>query len=144
MIKWKALIAGTSVVVFLGLLLQLLFTSVVVGQMTLSRNYSDYSGVIKIIPYLVGFVGYFLVMATGGYVTASIALNRVVMNALIVGAVTAGISLWFSVGAGSIKPMSLIFFVLGVIFSIAGALLWRARQGKQRIEALGQEGRDDG
>ena len=102
MISWKALSAGIAVVVVLGLLMQLAFTAVVVGQMELSRNYPDYSGVIKTLPYLVGFGGYFLVMATGGFVTASIALNRVVLNAFIVGTSTAGISLLLSMSAGEI------------------------------------------
>ena len=128
MINWKALFAGTAIIVVLGLLLLLAFTSVMVGQMQLSRNYPEYSSAIEVIPYLVGFGGYFLVMAMGGYVTASIALNRVVLNALIVGAVTAGFSLWLSLSAGDIKLMSLIFFMLGVVFSISGALFWRARQ----------------
>lgn len=132
MINWKALFAGIAVVVVLGLLLQLAFTSVVVAQMELSRNYPEYSNVIKAIPYLFGFVGYFLVMAIGGYMTASIALNRVVFNASIVGAVTAGFSLWLSISAGDIKPMSLIFFTLGVMFSVGGALFWRVRQRKLR------------
>jgi len=128
MIKWKAVSVGIAVVVVLGLMLQLAFTSVVVGQMALSRNYPEYSSIIKAVPYLVGFGGFFLVMAMGGYVTASIALTRVVLNALIVGAVTAGFSLWLSVGAGEIKLVSLIFFVSGVFFCVSGALLWRTRQ----------------
>lgn len=130
MIKWKALSAGIAVVVVLGLIMQLAFTSVVVGQMELSRNYPEYSGLIKTLPYLVGFGGYFLVMATGGFVTAAIALDRVVLNALIVGMLTAGFSLWLSLSAGEIKPVSLIFFALGVLFSIAGALFWRIRRSK--------------
>ena len=128
MIKWKAVSVGIVVVVVLGLLLQLAFTSIVVGQIELSRNYPEYSSTIKAIPYLVGFGGFFLVMAIGGYVTASIALTRVVLNALVVGAVTAGISLWLSVSGGEVKLMSLIFLILGVAFCISGALLWRARQ----------------
>lgn len=130
MIRWKALSAGIAVVVVLGLIMQLVFTSIVVGQMELGRNYPEYSGVFKTIPYLFGFGGYFLVMAAGGYVTASIALNQVVLNALIVGVVTAGLSVSLSISAGGIKPMSLIFFTLGVLFCITGALFWRTRQSK--------------
>jgi len=128
MINWKALLAGIAVVIVLGLLLQLAFTSVVVAQMELSRIYPEYSNAINTIPYLVGFGGYFLVMAIGGYVAASIALNRVVFNAFIVGAVTAGFSLWLSMSAGDIKLKSLIFFTLGLVFCISGALFWRFRQ----------------
>ncbi|HXK55035.1 MAG: hypothetical protein KDI74_06060 [Gammaproteobacteria bacterium] len=131
MIRWKALFAGIAVVMLLGLLLQLAFTSIVVGQMEASRNFPEYSRAISTVPYLVGFGGYFLVMAVGGYVTASIARNQVVLNALIVGAVTAGISLWFSLDAVDIKPMSLVFFTLGLVFATTGALFWRVRQSQQ-------------
>lgn len=128
MINWKALFAGILVVIVLGLLLQLAFTSVVVAQKELSRSYPEYTAMIDAIPYLVGFGGFFLVMALGGYVTATIALRRVVLNALIVGAVTSGFSLWLSIGSGDIKLRSLIFFALGMVFSVMGALLWRRRQ----------------
>ncbi|MCP4283856.1 MAG: hypothetical protein GY792_05325 [Gammaproteobacteria bacterium] len=128
MINWKALFAGIAVVIVLGLFMQLLFTMVVVAQMELGRDFPAYSGIIKIIPYLIGFGGYFLVMAIGGYVTASIALNRVVINALIVGATTTGFSLWLSISAGNIRPLSLIFFILGMVFTVSGALFWRIRQ----------------
>ena len=131
MIRWKALFAGIAVVMLLGLLLQLAFTSIVVGQMEASRNFPEYSRAINTVPYLVGFGGYFLVMAAGGYVTASIARHQVVLNALIVGAVTAGISLWFSLDAVDIKPMSLVFFTLGLVFATTGALFWRVRQSQQ-------------
>ncbi|MCB1829412.1 MAG: hypothetical protein H6964_18070 [Chromatiaceae bacterium] len=128
MINWKALSAGIAVVIVLGLIMQLAFTSVIVRQMELNRNYPDYSGVINTLPYLVGFGGYFVVMVAGGFVTASIALNRVVLNASIVGVATAGLSLWFSISKGEINLMSLIFFALGVVFCIAGALFWRMRR----------------
>jgi len=130
MIKWKALAAGISLVLVLGLVLQLAFTSYMVGQLELSKSYPEYSSAIKLLPYLIGFGGYFLVMIAGGYLTAAIALDGVLLHAAIVGALTAGVSVWLSLSAGGIKLMSLIFFALGVLFAVVGAMFWLRRHRK--------------
>lgn len=129
MIKWKALAAGIALVIVLGLLLQMAFASLMVGQLELSKSYPQYSAAIKLLPYLIGFGGYFLVMVSGGYLTASIAADTVVLHAAIVGALTVGLSV-LSLSSGEIKLMNLIFFALGVLFSVIGALYWGHRRRK--------------
>jgi hypothetical protein len=131
MIKWKALLAGTAVVVPLVLLLQLLFTSLLVGQKMAHGSYPKLDVVIGVVPYLIGFGGFMLVMLLGGYVTAAVATRRVVAHALAVAALTTGLSLWGSIAVAGVKPMTLVFFLAALICAAAGSLLWRRRKNRQ-------------
>ena len=144
MVKWKALLAGVVVVVPLVLLLQFLFTSLLVGQRMVHGHYPQIEAVTGFLPYLIGFGGFLVVMLLGGYVTAAVATRNTTAHALAVAALTTGVSLWGSISTGGIKPMTLGFFLAALLASAAGAWLWRKRNDLPEAGAdagAGGEGR---
>ncbi|MCB1761209.1 MAG: hypothetical protein KDI68_15670 [Gammaproteobacteria bacterium] len=132
MIRWRALLAGSAVVVPLVLLLQLLFVSMLVGQKMAHGSYPKLDVVIGVVPYMIGFGGYMLIMLLGGYVTAAVATSRVVAHALAVAAFATGLSLWTSISLGGVKPMTLLFFLAALVCAAAGARLWRRRDNRRK------------
>jgi hypothetical protein len=63
---------------------------------------------------------YFLLMATGGFLTASIAKKNMVVMCFLVGISSTGLSVLSSQNFSEYTGFSILFVVLGILFTIAG------------------------
>jgi len=123
--NWKALLAGCTTIVVLGLLVQLAFIFVAVGYTELTRAYPGLTPYARIVSYLLGMGVFFAVMALGGYVTAAVAGSRVVLHAALAAFTVIGLSLLATLSGGSLTLTSLGFLLLGMGFAVVGSLMWQ-------------------
>ena len=130
MINWKALLAGFFTVIFLGLTFQLIFIMLDVGYNLLMNSYPAIKDYKQVFYYIIGLPGFFLVMATGGYLTAYYARKNIITHASIVGASTCGLALYSSINEDQLTLVGIIFFIVGIAFTIIGSLYWQKNNSK--------------
>lgn len=121
----KSILAGFFYIIIFGLLIQLVFMFVAMGYTELTRAYPWVSIFGGYIGYAVGIFVYFLLMASGGIITASLAKTNVLLHCLIVGASTTILSVLSSQNNDELTYFSLIFVVLGITFTIMGGEYWK-------------------
>ncbi|MDH5485402.1 MAG: hypothetical protein OEY43_09240 [Gammaproteobacteria bacterium] len=130
MIKWKALLAGSTCIIILGLSLQLVFLLLAVLYTEMVHAYPYLATPGTIISYLLGFIGFFIIMSIGGYITANLARINILAHTLIVGLATTGVSLLASLSTSSLTLKGLLFVVLGSAFTIMGGRIWHQNENK--------------
>lgn len=134
-ISFKALVAGSFAIIFLGLIAQLIFLLLATYFTELGHSYPWISLPVTIVSYIVGFFGYFIVMSIGGYIAANIADSQKIAHGVLIGLFTTGLSLFSSLNENGFTLMALIFLVSGTGFSIAGVLIWkRLHQSRLHVE----------
>jgi hypothetical protein len=77
-----------------------------------------------VLAYALGIFSYFLIMSIGGYIAANIARRHVYRHAIVIGAVTTGLSLISSLQAGNITFTSISFIIAGIGFTTIGSYIW--------------------
>ena len=122
--NWKALLAGSATIIFLGLLLQLIFLLAATGYTVVIREHPQWQTFGTVLAYALGILGYFIIMSIGGYIAANIARRHVYRHAILIGAMTTGLSLISSIQAGNITLTSISFVVAGIGFTMIGAYFW--------------------
>ena len=120
----KALLAGFFYIIILGLVIQLIFMFVAMGYTELTRAYPWISAFGGYIGYAVGIVVYFLLMASGGLITASLAKSNTLVHCFIIGASTTLLSVLSSQNNNELTYFSLVFVIAGICFTIAGGVYW--------------------
>lgn len=120
----KALLAGFFYIVILGLVIQLIFMFVAMGYTELTNAYPWVSAFGGYVGYAVGIVVYFLLMASGGLITASLAKNNTLIHCFIIGASTTLLSVLSSQNNDELTYFSLVFVIAGIIFTMAGGAYW--------------------
>lgn len=133
-ISWKALLLGSATIWLLGLVLQLAFLMVAVGQLMFVKRFPEAAGWAPIVLYLVGLLGLFLTMAAGGYVTARMAPDRLLLHASLVALLGGGLSFLQSLNVGGLTLTGLLLFLLGIPFTFVGCWL-RVRQVARQARA---------
>lgn len=126
----KAFLAGFLFVVVFGLCIQLAYMFLAIGYIELVKAYPWVATFGGYVSYLVGIVVYFLLMATGGILTASIAKKNLVVMCFFVGISSTGLSTLSLQNAGEYAVFSILFVVSGVLFTIAGGWYWKQVQAQ--------------
>ena len=124
----KALLFGFFYVVILGLIIQLVFIFLAMGYTELLKDYPTVEMVARIVSYIIGITVYFLLMATAGFLTASIAKKNTTLHGIIISVSSIGLSLLSSINEDEFTWISLIFFILGVTFTLMGTRRWQQSQ----------------
>jgi hypothetical protein len=122
----KAFLAGFFFIVVFGLCIQLAYMFLAMGYVELVKAFPWVATFGGYVSYLVGIVVYFLLMATGGLLTASIAKKNIVVMCILVGISSTGLSALSLQNAGEYTVFSIIFIVSGILFTIAGG--WYEKQ----------------
>lgn len=125
MLSIKSLLAGFFYIVILGLVVQLVFMFVAMGYTELVKAYPWVSTFGGYLGYAVGMVVYFLLMASGGLLTAVLAKSNILAHCLIVGTSTTALSVLSSQNNDELTYLSLIFVILGAAFTVAGGEYWK-------------------
>lgn len=121
----KSLSAGFFYIIILGLVIQLVFMFVAMGYTELTRAFPWISLFGGYIGYAVGIFVYFLLMASGGLITASLAKTNVLPHCFAVGASTTTLSVLSSQNSDELTYLSLIFVVMGIVFTVTGGEYWK-------------------
>ncbi len=127
MIRWKALLAGIGTIIALGLLAQVVFLFFVTWLTIMMKTHPLVAANKGLIAFAFGVPLFFLVMATGGYLCAYYANNRVALHNILIALFTIGLSLITPVMNGRLGWSSLLFMLTGIAFTLLGGWWWQRR-----------------
>ena len=111
--------------------MQLLYIFLAVGYNSLAKDYlflNDISGYFR---YLIGIPAFMLTMFFGGYITASIAINKVLPHCLAVGFITVSGMILPALQKTNITLTGLVIFILALAATTAGGLY--RQENKPRV-----------
>ena len=118
--RYKALLAGIGSIIFLGLLMQLIFLLLATAYHVYLSEHPELSSIANVMVYVAATCAYFMVMVSGGYITAYFAREQVYKHCLLVSCAVIGLTLFSSIKSGYFTYMSLIFVISGIIFTLIG------------------------
>lgn len=121
----KSLLAGFFYIVILGLVIQLVFMFVAIGYTELTKAYPWVAPFGGYVGYATGIVVYFLLMASGGIITASLAKTAIRAHCIAVGASTTLLSVLSSQNNDELTYLSIIFVITGIAFTFIGGEYWK-------------------
>ncbi len=121
--SWLALFAGSMTILVLGLLAQLLFVALAVGQLMFIKQFPQWQQLAEWMLYGCGLALLFVAMAGGGYVTAYLARGRLLLHGSAAALVAGGISFAQSLNVGGLTLVGVALFLLAIPFTLAGCWL---------------------
>ena len=128
----KAFLAGFFFIVIFGLCIQLAYMFLAMGYVELVRVVPWIAFFGGYVSYLVGATVYFLLMATGGILTASIVKNNWAVMCFLVGISSSGLSVYSLQNAEDHTVFGILFVISGFLFTIAGG--WYRRRFREPDE----------
>lgn len=127
----KAISLGVISIFILGLVNQLVLIMATVGYHSLVEFSPALKPWSQVFIYVLGGIGFFIVMAVGGLVTAMAALERAYLKAIIASVLGCSISLYLSLKDDIFTPIAFFFVSFGVLSSLIGCWLWKKYQQKK-------------
>lgn len=124
----KAFLVGFLFIVVFGLCIQIAYMFLAIWYVDLVKAFPWIATFSVYVSYLVGIVVYFLLMATGGFLTASIAKKNMLVMCFLVGIASTGLSVLSSQSSSEYLVFSILFIVSGILFTIAGG--WYRKQAQ--------------
>ena len=119
----KAISIGVITVLILGLVNQLMLIMAAVGYNSLIEISPAFRPWSQLFTYIVGGLGYFLVMSTAGLMTAMASEKYPYKHAVIAAVSGSSISLYLSLQEEIFTLLALFFIVLGIGFALFGCWL---------------------
>ncbi len=116
----KAFLAGFFFIVVFGLCIQLAFMFLAMGYAALVKAFPWVLPFGGYVSYLVGIVVYFLLMATGGILTANIAKKNIIVMCFLVGLSSTGLSALSLQNFSEYTVFIILFVVSGILFTVTG------------------------
>lgn len=127
----KAISLGVITIFILGLVNQLVLIMSSVAYNSLIKFSPVFLEWSQVFTYVLAGIGFFIVMAGGGLVTAMVALQKAYSKAIIASILGSSISLYLSLQSEIFTPMAFFFVIFGVISSIIGCWGWQRYQQKK-------------
>ena len=127
MINWKALVAGILAILILGLVTQFAFLMTATWLTILKNRQEIGAQELQILVYSAGFIFALLTLIPGGYITAHISKNKVIVHCAVVGLLATIVSLATSPGSEHATGKGAAFIILGTGMVMLGGVLWRWR-----------------
>jgi len=124
----KAFLAGFLFIIIFGLCIQLAFMFLAMWYVELVKAFPWVATFSKYLSYPIGIVIYFLLMATGGVLTASIAKKNIAVMCFLVGISSTELSVLSSQNYNEYTVISILFVILGIMFTIVGGWYWKQTQ----------------
>lgn len=128
MINFKALFIGIALIIFFGLLFQLFFILAATGLTVIIQEHPEWQTASQMFSYVIGGVSYFFIMSGSAYVTASFAEKNIHLHTFLIALLTTGVSLVTSIREDSYTLNSILFVVMGIVFSMIGGRIWMRHQ----------------
>ena len=130
----KAIISGSLFIIIGSMLLQLAYIFIAVGYNALAKNYPFLNEISIYFRYLLGIPVFILIMYLGGYLSALIARDKVLIHAAIVAIIAIGAMMWPLLANANLTPTGIIVSTLSFIATIAGAWSWQRRNTHKTAE----------
>lgn len=130
--SFKAILAGSLFIIVVGLVIELAYIFLAVGYNSLARNYPWLSEISIYFRYVIGIPVLFLIMFIGGYITADVAKQKVLLHCLVVAMITNGVMLASALENRELTLSGLVVAVLALASTLAGGWYWQrgvVRQG---------------
>ena len=127
----KAISLGVITIFILGLVNQLILIMSAVGYNSLVAVAPAFAPWSQIVAYILAGIGFSIVMASGGLVTAMVAVKHAYYKAASASVIGSSISLYLSLQNEIFTLIAFFFILYGVISSIFGCWLWKRYQQKQ-------------
>lgn len=137
MINLKAILAGTSLIIFFGLLFQLIFILAATTYTAAIRQHPEWQTIGVILSYFFGTMGYFIIMSFSGYITAYIAKKNIYLHMLLITLLSTGFSIISSVREDSITLSAILFVTAGILFTMIGGHVWIKHQSSENYSSNG-------
>ncbi len=126
----KAVSLGVLTIFILGLINQLVLIMSAVGYNSLVKILPALLPWSQVFTYVMAALGFFIVMACGGIVSAMVAEKQAYVKAVIASLLGSSISLYLSLQNEIFTPMALLFVLFGLMSSIVGCWGWQKYQAK--------------
>ena len=126
--SFKAVVVGSLFIVIVGLVIQLAYIFLAVWYNDLAESHPFLNEIGIYFRYLVGIPVVFLIMFVGGYITADIAKQKVLLNCLIVALLTVGSMTISALDQAELTFTGFAVFVLALASTVAGGLFWQRGQ----------------
>ncbi|MCW8928844.1 MAG: hypothetical protein OQL19_01245 [Gammaproteobacteria bacterium] len=126
----KAITLGVITIFILGLVNQLVLIMSAVGYNSLIKVAPVFIPWSQLFTYVLAGIGFFIVMASGGLVTARAAITHPYTKAIIASIIGSSISLYLSLQEEIFTPIALFFLIFGIISSVIGCWIWQKYQQK--------------
>jgi len=129
----KAISLGVITIFILGLVNQLVLIMAAVGFNSLIETIPGFAPWTQLSTYILAGLGFFIVMFSGGLVTAMAAIDRAYTKAIIAAMLGSGISLYLSLKDEIFTPMAFFFVLSGVLAAMFGCWVWEKYQGRRKV-----------
>ena len=123
----KAIISGVVFIVVAILFVQLAYLFAAVVYNNFAKDYPVLADISPYFRYLIAMPGFLLIMVLGGYLTALIAQQKVILHCLLVGLLTTGSTMWMALENADITSTGLMINLLMIGATIAGGYIWQAK-----------------
>ena len=130
--SFKAIAIGSLFIIILGLIIQLAYIFLAVWYNELVKSYPFLKEIGIYLRYLIGIPVVFLIMFIGGYLTADIAKDKVLLHCFIVALLTVGTMTVSALDQADLTFTGFAVFVLALASTVAGGLFWQRGQTQQR------------
>jgi len=126
----KAVIVGSLFIVIVGLVIQLAYIFLAVGYNDLAKSHPFLNEIGIYFRYLIGIPIVFLIMFVGGYITADIAKQKILLHCFIVALLTVGAMTVSALDQAELTFTGFAVFVLALASTVAGGLFWKRGQSQ--------------
>jgi hypothetical protein len=121
----KAVVVGSLFIIIVGLIIELAYIFLAVGYNSLAKSYPFLNEISIYFRYLFGIPVLFLVMFLGGYITADLAKQKVLLHCLIVAFITIGVMMLSALENMQLTLSGLIVSVLALTSTLIGGWYWQ-------------------
>ena len=132
----KAISLGVITIFILGLVNQLILIMSAVGYNSLVAVAPVFAPWSQIVTYILAGIGFSIVMASGGLVTAMVAVKHAYYKAASASVIGSSISLYLSLQNEIFTLIAFFFILYGVISSTFGCWLWKRYQQKKEAQGI--------
>jgi len=123
----KAILAGILFISIVTLLIQLAIIFLTVGYHYLAKSLPLLHEISVYFRYFLAYPIFFVVLFTGGYITAAIAKKRVLLHCLLVACVTVGISTLSALDYMTLTLTGMLLILLALFSVVFGGWYWHKR-----------------
>lgn len=121
----KAIVAGSLFIIIVSLLIELAYIFLAVGYNSLAKSYPWLSEISIYFRYVIGIPVLFLIMFIGGYITADLARQKVLLHCLLVAVIINGLMMASALENRELTLSGLVVSALAVASTLSGGWYWQ-------------------
>ncbi len=126
-----AVLFGSLFIFVVGLTLELIFIVIAVGFVQLVKLWPFLSELGIYFRYILGIPIFILLMFLGGYITAAIARQQVLLNCFIVASLTIGITFTSALSYSVLTVSGTVVIILALLATVAGGRYWQRKSASE-------------